>query len=595
MSTAGSQVSILDQGVQKVRIVAGGAVAESDSRNASVDVPATIARKSAYLHAQMKSFKGTDDECIIEIPGAAPAAVNLYVWWLEMGDTPLFLHDFAGPVAQPQHSLMWKECFDLVQAHLLSSRVNEPGFQQYILTQLNQWLSPMQDPDLDLLDYLWRNEEQSVSNELLCFVMSHMFHMKQQSARLLVKWMRRLMQVERKMDRMEDRTRISKSQGVDDDSLILLKSDSEPLYRVVDVEQDTVAPHTRNSSATKWDALPKPISRDVTIATPLETSVSSDRATREKSSDGAPRSITSSPRLPTADARGPKRVEDSAAEQQYPARSRKRQSEPLSHQKELRDLPPALKIHPKALASIISAEGKAELEMERNFSLRKSTSPHLHPSIRRGLSRNNMFPKQGRFISKQQDDHLESRRLHEERLFTSDSLNMPVITDPSLHSLDFWTDPDDVPGPDFFNVPVEIPSKSARPVESARIHPGVPQYGVPTAKQFVQSFRLTRTPTPRRRSTRSWSVASIRPHEKGTFIRQGSVTEKPGRGLISRKPVSKAGMDFLGLYTDGDIIKRIISLNSRPTKSTSSTDRKEMHEREEEFDWNVQARRPGTA
>ena len=586
------KVPTMNRGTEIVRLLAGVLVSESDTRHASVDLPVTIARNSDYLCAQINSFKGDDHEVTVTIPGATTAAVRLYAWWLEMGDMPLFLHDVAGLVVQPQHSLTWKDCFDLIQAHLLGSTVSDSGFQRYILAQLNRWLSPRQDPDWDLLDYLWYNDEQIVSDELLHFVTSHMLQMKSRSVRLLVEWMRRSVEAKRRWGRVEHTKEIGKSRAVDDYSCRSKTSVRELPRRASERSYDTLAPNTYSLPATEWDVLPESVSQDVIIIPPDGNVL----ASRTKSRRNLHGSISTSIGRTTTRDHGERQFDKSAEQHHSPARHGTRRLESLSHRKELPDLSTYLRLDPKASATTSDAHIAAEIKMQRNSSLRTPSYASLPPSMRQSIAQISKLARHKTLASNRQDDSLESRMPeHEKLLLATGGPEIPAMRSQSLQSLDFWTDPDDVPGPEFFNVPVEASPRSVFPAEGAPTHLDFPQPNASKAKQIIQSFKLTRTPTPRRRSTRSWSVASIRSHEKGKFMHHGSVAEKPGRGLISRKPVSKAGMDFLGTYTDGDTIKRIISLNSRPIKPILTSNRNGSQDREEEFDWNTQVRRPGTA
>jgi hypothetical protein len=254
----------------------------------------------------------------------------------------------------------------------------------------------------------------------------------------------------------------------------------------------------------------------------------------------------------------------------------------LPIQQELQNLPVPLRIHP----SITKVATQTDMNRRQTPISRLVQTPSPHPSARKYAARS-IRPSQSQTLKDVQgDDHPEFRGGPQSRLSSRNSATMPPVSDESLQLLDFWTDPGDRPGPDFFNIPVDV----TRPYDA---HDG--DRHTPPAKQVVQSFRLTRTPTPRRRSTRSWSVASIRSLESEKPAHLKSVVHKPGRSLISRKPVSQAGMDFLGKYADGKMIQRMVSLNSRPAKLESVANAGKKRDGVDLWDWEVPVRRPGTA
>ncbi|KAJ4348842.1 uncharacterized protein N0V89_010220 [Didymosphaeria variabile] len=560
-----------------------------------IQLPITVAEKSSYLRARIPSSSKHGDTIVVGVPVVEPAALKLYAWWLQFGDAPLFLHDETGPVSQPRRSLIWRECFDLIQAHILGSRFDDANFQRYILGQFDQWLAPQQEPDLELLDYLWEIERAFVGEELLCFVMGHMFHMEASRVRVLVAWMTGLNRGRRMMDSIEG-TGSSRRQDIGASTTRTRKaSDTYPNQMEGAGQEAASRSVTEEVAAAQRTLGREPVYRDKTPCSLYGEARSEIRHppyTIQWVSDGvvaAPMSRRSQYRK---DAPAPR--PGSLAIPRKPTRLARMQS---SSQDQFGHLPQALRLHPKALASIANTNMHAELERQRTSSPHLPPSPSLHPVIREGLANSATEPGP-------QEKHPEMRGgAYSIASLGGNIRTIAAIPDTSLQLLDFWTDPSpsDLPGPNFW---ADLPTDTRPPVPpkdkpaafpSARFPPLSPPYSQsPTTKQFIQSFTLTRTPTPRRRATRSWSVASIRSLEAEEPVRKRSVIDRPGRGLISRRPVPEGGLKFLSKYMDGERLKRIVSVNSRPrrmdfARGSGSRDGDEVWER----GWEV--RRPGTA
>ena len=562
--------AMIDSNERTVCLFVGDVTSDIDIVRNTVQLPIAIARKSNYLSARIKQFTTQGDTNSIALSNIDPAALKLYAWWLKSGDAPLFLHDESGPVAQPQHSLTWRECFDLIQAHMLGCKFSDVEFQRYILTQLRRWLIPQQPPDLELLDFLWESDTEAVSGELLCFVIEHMFRMNQNLAALLVDWLRRLVGSKRMMDYIEN---------------------------IADAKRCGVTSSKMNTAAVETSSSGKS-----NLATEESMSISTDPTAPEAKEISVHRSIvpgverkkkgeilreTELPELVTSNSKEMnidkpqlgggnvvQHTKSGSATRRGPTSTRIRQ--------ELQDFPEPLRIHPKASKSIaIHSEIQRLQTPNPNF----PPLPRLKSSVRQNPVHIKRVPT-SKSLRAQIYDHPEPRGGAQDSLAFKSPVAMPAIANESLQRLDFWTDPGDAPGPDFFNIPVEV----------SRLQNGHDRDKIsPTAKQIVQSFRLTRTPTPRRRSTRSWSVASIRSLGSEKPVHTKSVMNKPGRSLISRKPVSKAGMDFLGTYADGKMIQRMVSLNSRPERLAPTGSGGKIRDGEELWDWEIPVRRPGTA
>lgn len=570
MSTKGHDSPIPDANTQTIYLFAGQPTSKRDMIRNAIQLPIAVANKSTYLSARIERPTGHGTTVSIIISDVHPAALRLYAWWLKSGDAPLFLYDDTGLVAQPQHSLIWRDCFDLIRAHILGQKFSDMDFQRYILSQLSRWLIPQQDPDLELLDYLWESAGEAVDDELLCFVMRHMFQMDPQATALLVGWLKRLVAGRNMMDYIENiadgkrRGGPSADMKAAESEISTVHNDLAKGVNVLDAK-DSPLLGVKENAILKFSAPGAKRKRTGRVSSKTEASipVTSDQRT----------SNIWEPQLGGADARL----------STTPDRNSIRQAPPsLPIQQELQNLPVPLRIHP----SITNVAAQADMNRRQKPISRLVQTPSPHPSARKYAARS-IKPSQSELHKKVQGyDHPQFKGESQSGFPSRNSVTMPPVSDESLQLLDFWTDPGDRPGPDFFNIPVDV----TRPYDT---HDR--DSHTPTAKQVVQSFRLTRTPTPRRRSTRSWSVASIRSleSEKPAYLK--SVLHKPGRSLISRKPVSQAGIDFLGKYADGKMIQRMVSLNSRPAKLESVTNAGKKRDGVDLWDWEVPVRRPGTA
>lgn len=330
-------------------------------------------------------------------------------------------------------------------------------------------------------------------------------------------------------------------------------------------------PMRGDSSTTREAAFPEPVSRD---RTPPELYRETNLSKRQLSSrKGLPPPRTDMPAIPRH-------------------RSSQRASTPYP---KLKDLPQALRIHPKLFSSGKNTDVHAE--RQRISSRYLPPPPSLHPSLHQALRYTPPLdsPAETPLI-----DHSHAV------LGTDTTATMP---DASLTLLDFWTDPSpsDTPGPHFWSEPPVTPTlaypahndRAPARAPSVTIPPAWPRSAFPispTTKQILQSFSLTRTPTPRRRTTRSWSVASLRPsphyHAESIMPQMRSVIDRPARGFISRKPVPEGGLRFLRGLRDGERLASLVSINTRPEKVGLARG----HGRDEDETFmDVREGRPGTA
>lgn len=576
MSNQDAENESLEQLPRTVHLIAGKILSPDSIAQNSVHLPFATAKKSSYLSVRIQSSSVRGDSITIEIPGVYPAAIKLYAWWLQFENVPLFLHDENGPVTQPHHTLTWRECFDLIQAHLLGSKFGDVDFQRYILGQLDVWLEPQQGPDLELLDYLWEKERDG-RDELLYFCMSHMFQMGMERVKTLVGWMRWLFGGRRMMNYIEDiresgdygrrgngvnASATKKSEGPDynSDNMREVEREGDPNERVEDiVAVEEVSAH-------------EPVSRDNTppylyrkarmevqhhgVSTHPDTKGEITVPEYGKSQRG-----NSVPVPRPATFAAPKHTSTQRA---------------ITSQNHLGHSPQALRIHPKALASIANTNIHAAIERQRTSSPQHPPPPNLHPSLCEALRSTPMPTRPRKLLRIPQKDHAEMRR------GASPARNTATMPDASLSLLDFWTgsSPSDLPGPNFWAdrstevVPPNPKHQPSAPDPPSKSHPQFSRMS-PATKQILHSFSLTRTPTPPRRATRSWSVASTRPSAQyspspyssscSASYKTTSCINRPGRGIISRKPVPEGGLRFLREYGEGgERLVGIVRVNSRP-------------------------------
>ncbi|KAF2443305.1 hypothetical protein P171DRAFT_494986 [Karstenula rhodostoma CBS 690.94] len=574
MSNRASKNLLFEQSTRTVHLIAGHVSSPTSISQTSISLPVVAAERSPYLGARLRSASVHGDSIIVELPNVDPAALRLYAWWLQFENAPLFLHGDKGPLAQPRHTLIWRECFDLIQAHSLGSKFGDADFRQYILGQLDAWLDPQQDPDLELLDYLWE-KDRDVSDELLCFVMGHMLQMEMKRAGLLVGWMKRLIGGRRMMDYIEG-MRESGRRGTAVSATKSFKSRESSSGKLERVERGVATTKREDSPAVEDVVVSEPASRDRT-----PPSFYRKRRVEVPTFDGCIQQDREGA-IATAAPENRRSQRGNTAHVPRPATfavpKRKPTQRTITPQGHLEQLPQALRIHPKALASIVNANIHAEMERQSTSNPKFPPLPSLHPSIREALH-STLKPTRSRNVGRTpKEDPPEMRGGAHSASLARKTATMP---DASLSLLDFWTDPSpsDLPGPDFWaDLPATPALKSRRSKNLSTVAPHPkpqPQWTQnnlslsPTTKQIIQSFSLTSTPTPRRHATRSWSVASIRPssdyHAYSAYSSyRRTAIDRPGRGIISRKPVPEEGLRFLRGYRDGERLVRVASVNSRP-------------------------------
>ncbi|KAL5390252.1 hypothetical protein DPSP01_001824 [Paraphaeosphaeria sporulosa] len=490
-----------------------------------------VAEKSAYLNARIQPLAVRGNDVTIELPDVEPAALRLYVWWLQYENAPLHLHEENGPVVQPRQTLIWRECLDLIQAHLVGSKFGDVDFQRYILGQLDAWLDPQQNPDPELLNYLWE-KDRDVGDELMCFVMARMFQMGMEKARMLVSWIKGLAKGKRMMNFSEG-IRESRGRGPATSTRQTYqgpKSSSEKVEEVVPLEptsRDRTPPELYRKSRAEVPTFGGATQEDCecTVPAPSQRKPSSRRSLSSPSSG-----IFTVP-------------------------GRELTQRASTSQAQLENLPQVLRIHPKTVASTNNTSIHAEMERQRIFSPQLPPPPSLHPSIHRAMhSTPTPARSQNSLRTPQEKDHEMRGGVHS----TSPAGNTATMPDAALSLLDFWVDPPANPALQYTPPDRYIPTFKPPPTPP-KVQPAWPQSTVPltlTTKQVLHSFSVTRTPTPRRRATRSWSVVSIHPSSHYLAYSPPPHSkigiDRPARGIIGRKPVPEGGLNFLKGFQDGE-------------------------------------------
>jgi len=173
-----------------LQFIAGQGFLENEIGQHSVRIPLKSARKSSYLCSCIHVAAKNRSLPIVRLPNVELEALQLYASYLESGSASLVLYNNSGPLLRAEHSLSWKECFSLVQAHILGTQFGDVGFQHHILNELGRWLKHYQECDTEVLDFLWLKDSNSVSDELLCFVIGRMFGIAAPKAQILVSWIK---------------------------------------------------------------------------------------------------------------------------------------------------------------------------------------------------------------------------------------------------------------------------------------------------------------------------------------------------------------------------------------------------------------------
>ncbi|PVH94028.1 hypothetical protein DM02DRAFT_634054 [Periconia macrospinosa] len=173
VSTSRTNRAVSPLPVYTVQFIVGSLDSPENVPRPSVYMPSTLASKSPYLRRRIQPPKHGDRVTQVVLVDAYYDALKLYKDWLQHGVVPKFRRSTSTPIPTPERKLLWSECFDLVRAHVLGSRFQHLEFSDFIMGELIRWLDPVQDADLDVLDFVFK--ERGVSEVLQCFVVDRMF------------------------------------------------------------------------------------------------------------------------------------------------------------------------------------------------------------------------------------------------------------------------------------------------------------------------------------------------------------------------------------------------------------------------------------
>lgn len=138
--------------------------------NESIEVTASIANRSLYLRALVQQHTSLHRAFTnIELRGIDPAGFKIYLEWLNLNqNTSPFRWQSAA-----NSKLLLCECVGLIYAHIVGSKLQEPGFQDYIIDEISRLLDPTQTIDVTLLELVF--VEKGASGVLQRFVTEKMF------------------------------------------------------------------------------------------------------------------------------------------------------------------------------------------------------------------------------------------------------------------------------------------------------------------------------------------------------------------------------------------------------------------------------------
>ncbi|KAF2845363.1 hypothetical protein T440DRAFT_545032 [Plenodomus tracheiphilus IPT5] len=132
----------------------------------TIDVPLAIASRSPQLLAVIERHISNPNT--IPLPSVDPAGFKLFLDYLNSASKTLPL--FAFPTTL---YCSLRECIDLIYAHIVGGTLKEPEFQDYVIDEMSQILSPKQSLDQKILDVVF--VDRKVSDVLKKFVMDKMF------------------------------------------------------------------------------------------------------------------------------------------------------------------------------------------------------------------------------------------------------------------------------------------------------------------------------------------------------------------------------------------------------------------------------------
>ncbi|CBX93592.1 hypothetical protein IAQ61_008330 [Plenodomus lingam] len=136
----------------------------------TIDVPCSLVTRSSRLHAIVEQHMSRQPKpSIIPLTNIDPAGFKLFLDYLTSG----YISFPAPSSALASSNLFLRDCIDLVYAHIVGGPLGEPDFQDYIIDQLSELLSPKQCVDQKILDVIF--VDPTASNVLKRFVVDRMF------------------------------------------------------------------------------------------------------------------------------------------------------------------------------------------------------------------------------------------------------------------------------------------------------------------------------------------------------------------------------------------------------------------------------------
>jgi hypothetical protein len=136
----------------------------------------TAALRSTYLRNLIREQPAKKDG-VLTLQDIDAGAFCIYGWWLELSAVPWQVQ----PLKQGQS---WNDCFDLIRAYTLASRLGDAKFQTFLMQELEKWLKTTQDPNVEVLKYVF---SENVTQELKDFVVERM-RLDEASVKKLLKW-----------------------------------------------------------------------------------------------------------------------------------------------------------------------------------------------------------------------------------------------------------------------------------------------------------------------------------------------------------------------------------------------------------------------
>jgi hypothetical protein len=132
-----------------------------------INVPIALAQRSKYLRKVIaKHALESSTERQIRLANIDSIGFRMYIDWLEGGE-------FRTASTLAKGSLLLRDSFDYIFAHIAGSQLEDPDFQDYIIDAMEWLLNASQTPDLKVLEVAFL--EEGASETLKQFVVDKMF------------------------------------------------------------------------------------------------------------------------------------------------------------------------------------------------------------------------------------------------------------------------------------------------------------------------------------------------------------------------------------------------------------------------------------